>query len=165
MDPFYQVIWHLPSTHSFHAPIQLLHSFHILFLGAVIWGAVPTAVLGRVKPTATIGVCYYRGRVSVVMLHFCDLFSPSHRANFRQTKRKRKDKKACLRPDDVLPGRCQIPKLKLSVTPILLPRVIFFSLIEDFFCDMITCQEVREIKPVTTKIQERPKTPKYTGTI
>ena len=143
MDPFSQVIWHLPSTHSFHAPIQLLHSFHMLFSGAVIWGAVPTAVLGRVKPTATIGVCYYRGRGSVVMLHFCDLFSPSHRASFiagavqTHIKKKKKDKKACLRPDDVLPGRCQIPKLKLSVTPILLPRVIFFSLIEDVFCDMI----------------------------
>jgi hypothetical protein len=96
MDPFSQVIWHLPSTHSFHAPIQLLHSFHMLFWGAVIWGAVPTTVLGRVKPTATIGVCYDRGRVSVVMLHFCDLFSPSHRANFiagaAKTKYKEKEK-------------------------------------------------------------------------
>jgi hypothetical protein len=142
MDPFSQVIWHLPWTHSFHAPIQLLHSFHMLFSGAVIWGAVPTEVLGRVKPTATIGVCYYRGRGSVVMLHFCDFFSPSHRVALSQERcrhiqRKRKDKKACLRPDNVLPGRCQIPKLKLSVTPILLPRVIFFSLIEDVFCDMV----------------------------
>jgi hypothetical protein len=102
MDPFSRVIWHLPSTHSFHAPIQLLHSFHMLFSGAVIWGAVPTAVLGRVKPTVTIVVCYYRGRVSVVMLHFCDFFPPSHRASFIagavQTNKQKEEtkKRACV---------------------------------------------------------------------